>query len=69
MAWMRCEPGTAQIQVQKRYELRELQNRIEENIYTYDREEMTGGWRKLHAGSFLICSVTKCNQGKHITGM
>jgi hypothetical protein len=37
--------------------LRVFENGVLRGMYELKREEVTGGWRKLHMRSFIICTL------------
>jgi hypothetical protein len=63
-----CETWS-NIKGREEYRLRLFENRVLRRIFGPKRDEVTGEWRKLHNGSFIICThhqilLGSSNQGE-----
>jgi hypothetical protein len=45
--------------LREEHRLRVFENRVLRRIFGPEREEVTGGWRKLHMRSCIICVIYK----------
>jgi hypothetical protein len=50
--------------LRERYRLRVFENRVLRIIFGPKRDEVTGEWRKLHSGSFIICTHPHISLGR-----
>jgi hypothetical protein len=62
-----CE--TWSLTLKEEHRLRVFENRMLRGIFGPKRDEVTGEWRKLHSGSFIICThhqilLGRSNQGE-----
>jgi hypothetical protein len=52
-----CE--TWSLTLREKHRLRVFENKVLRRIFGPKRDEVTGGWRKLHKRSFVICSLQR----------
>jgi hypothetical protein len=43
--------------MREEHRLREFENRFLRRIFGPKRDEVTGGWRRMHNESFIICTL------------